>query len=126
MINLCINKKKFRDKTILMNISLEIVEGGFYIITGPSGVGKSSLLNIIGLLDGDFDGNYEFYNRKIDFSDCNITQELRRLYFGYVFQDSLINERQDLIRNILCSVDYSLQKEKKVSKSFLIHCWIAL
>ncbi|HHL9086405.1 TPA: ATP-binding cassette domain-containing protein, partial [Escherichia coli] len=110
MINLCINKKKFRDKTILMNISLEIVEGGFYIITGPSGVGKSSLLNIIGLLDGDFDGNYEFYNRKIDFSDCNITQELRRLYFGYVFQDSLINERQDLIRNILCSVDYSLQK----------------
>lgn len=96
-----------------MNISLEIVEGGFYIITGPSGVGKSSLLNIIGLLDGDFDGNYEFYNRKIDFSDCNITQELRRLYFGYVFQDSLINERQDLIRNILCSVDYSLQKEKK-------------
>ncbi|ENZ0047532.1 ATP-binding cassette domain-containing protein, partial [Escherichia coli] len=38
---------------------------------------------------------------------------LRNLYFGYVFQDSLINERQSLIRNILCSVDYSLQKEKK-------------
>lgn len=33
---------------------MEIMEGGFYIITGPSGVGKSSLLNIIGLLDGDF------------------------------------------------------------------------
>ncbi|HBA8925363.1 TPA: ATP-binding cassette domain-containing protein, partial [Escherichia coli] len=28
-------------------------------------------------------------------------------------QDSFINERQDLVRNILCSVDYSLQKVKR-------------
>lgn len=113
MIKLNINKKIFRDKTILINTSLEILEGSFYIITGPSGVGKSSLLNIIGLLDGDFDGDYEFYDKKIRFNDYNRTQKLRNLYFGYVFQDSLINERQSLIRNILCSVDYSLQKEKK-------------
>ncbi|EER9479028.1 ATP-binding cassette domain-containing protein, partial [Escherichia coli] len=72
-----------------------------------------SLLNIIGLLDGDFDGNYIFYDKKISFSNYNSTQELRRLYFGYIFQDSLINERQDLIRNILCSVDYSLQNNRR-------------
>ncbi|HFF1879146.1 TPA: ATP-binding cassette domain-containing protein, partial [Escherichia coli] len=30
----------------------------------------------------------------------------RRKYFGYIFQDSLINERQSIIRNLLCSVDY--------------------
>ncbi|CBG87130.1 ABC transporter ATP-binding protein [Citrobacter rodentium] len=113
MINLYIHKKKFRDKTILIDTSLKIMEGGFYIITGPSGVGKSSLLNIIGLLDGDFYGDYMFYDEKIYFYDCNKTQELRRSYFGYIFQDSLINERQDLIRNILCSVEYSKQKEKK-------------
>lgn len=113
MINLHINKKIFRDKIILTDTVLNIIEGGFYIITGPSGVGKSSLLNIIGLLDGDFDGDYEFFNKKIRFSDYNCTQEIRRLYFGYVFQDSLINERQNLARNVLCSVDYSLQKQKK-------------
>ncbi|EED1374403.1 ABC transporter ATP-binding protein [Escherichia coli] len=113
MISLYINKKEFRDKTILSDTCIEIIEGGFYVITGPSGVGKSSLLNIIGLLDGDFDGNYIFYDKKISFSNYNSTQELRRLYFGYIFQDSLINERQDLIRNILCSVDYSLQNNRR-------------
>ncbi|EOU6806922.1 ABC transporter ATP-binding protein [Escherichia coli] len=113
MISLYINKKEFRDKTILSDTCIEIIEGGFYVITGPSGVGKSSLLNIIGLLDGDFDGNYIFYDKKIGFSNYNSTQELRRLYFGYIFQDSLINERQDLIRNILCSVDYSLQNNRR-------------
>ncbi|HBA7608948.1 TPA: ABC transporter ATP-binding protein, partial [Escherichia coli] len=61
MINLYIREKKFRDKTILIDTTMEIIEGGFYIITGPSGVGKSSLLNIIGLLDGDFFGDYIFY-----------------------------------------------------------------
>ncbi|EEU5821272.1 ABC transporter ATP-binding protein [Escherichia coli] len=98
---------------MLSDTCIEIIEGGFYVITGPSGVGKSSLLNIIGLLDGDFDGNYIFYDKKISFSNYNSTQELRRLYFGYIFQDSLINERQDLIRNILCSVDYSLQNNRR-------------
>ncbi|EER0880555.1 ABC transporter ATP-binding protein [Escherichia coli] len=113
MISLYINKKEFRDKTILSDTCIEITEGGFYVITGPSGVGKSSLLNIIGLLDGDFDGDYIFYDKKISFSNYNSTQELRRLYFGYIFQDSLINERQDLVRNILCSVDYSLQNNRR-------------
>ncbi|RAX32484.1 UNVERIFIED_CONTAM: ABC transporter ATP-binding protein [Escherichia coli] len=113
MISLYINKKEFRDKTILSDTCIEIIEGGFYVITGPSGVGKSSLLNIIGLLDGDFDGNYIFYDKKISFSNYNSTQELRRLYFGYIFQDSLINERQDLVRNILCSVDYPLQNNRR-------------
>lgn len=113
MINLHIREKKFRDKTILIDTSMEIMEGGFYIITGPSGVGKSSLLNIIGLLDGDFFGDYIFYGEKICSCDRNKIQELRRLYFGYVFQDSLINERQDLTRNTLCSVEYSKQKDKK-------------
>lgn len=113
MINLYIREKNFRDKTILIDTSMEIIEGGFYIITGPSGVGKSSLLNIIGLLDGDFLGDYIFYGEKICSCDRNKTQELRKLYFGYVFQDSLINERQDLIRNILCSVEYSKKKDMK-------------
>lgn len=122
MINLHIRKKKFRDKTILVDTSLEIMEGGFYIITGPSGVGKSSLLNIIGLLDGDFYGDYSFYGENICFCDFNKTQELRRLYFSYIFQDSLINERQDVIRNILCSVEYSKQKEKKKN----VECFLTM
>ncbi|ELW9076211.1 dispersin export ABC transporter ATP-binding protein AatC [Escherichia coli] len=105
MIRIKIHKKPIENRTILNNRSIEIKEGSFNIITGPSGVGKSSLLNIIGLLDNAFVGEYEFFGKKVEIKDNNITTYIRRKYFGFIFQDSLINVKQNVIRNILCSVD---------------------
>ncbi|MFR0330590.1 dispersin export ABC transporter ATP-binding protein AatC [Escherichia coli] len=100
-----IHKKPIENRTILNNRTIEIKEGSFNIITGPSGVGKSSLLNIIGLLDNAFIGEYEFFGKKVEVKDNNITTYIRRKYFGFIFQDSLINAKQNVTRNILCSVD---------------------
>ncbi|EHZ4133256.1 TPA: dispersin export ABC transporter ATP-binding protein AatC [Escherichia coli] len=105
MIRIKIHKKPIENRTILNNRTIEIKEGSFNIITGPSGVGKSSLLNIIGLLDNAFVGEYEFLGKKVEMKDNNITTYIRRKYFGFIFQDSLINVRQNVTRNILCSVD---------------------
>ena len=47
-------KNYYIDKTtieVLKGIDLEIYEGEIVAITGPSGVGKSTLLHIIGVLD---------------------------------------------------------------------------
>ncbi|HFP9707708.1 TPA: ATP-binding cassette domain-containing protein, partial [Escherichia coli] len=49
MIKLDIYEKQFKDKKILSSISVNVEKGSFHVITGPSGVGKSSLLNILGL-----------------------------------------------------------------------------
>ena len=105
MIRIKIHKKPIENRTILNNRTIEIKEGSFNIITGPSGVGKSSLLNIIGLLDNAFVGEYEFFGKKVEVKDNNITTYIRRKYFGFIFQDSLINVKQNVTRNILCSVD---------------------
>ncbi|EMC0657647.1 dispersin export ABC transporter ATP-binding protein AatC [Escherichia coli] len=105
MIRIKIHKKPIENRTILNNRTIEIKEGSFNIITGPSGVGKSSLLNIIGLLDNAFVGEYEFLGKKVEMKDNNITTYIRRKYFGFIFQDSLINAKQNVTRNILCSVD---------------------
>ncbi|EFA7329945.1 dispersin export ABC transporter ATP-binding protein AatC [Escherichia coli] len=105
MIRIKIHKKPIENRTILNNRTIEIKEGSFNIITGPSGVGKSSLLNIIGLLDNAFIGEYEFFGKKVEMKDNNITTYIRRKYFGFIFQDSLINAKQNVTRNILCSVD---------------------
>ena len=43
--------KKFGDHQILKDFSLEIPEGDFVCITGESGKGKTTLLNIIGMLE---------------------------------------------------------------------------
>ena len=47
MIRVKIHKKPIENRTILNNSTIEIKEGSFNIITGPSGVGKTSLLNIM-------------------------------------------------------------------------------
>ena len=105
MIRVKIHKKPIENRTILNNSTIEIKEGSFNIITGPSGVGKTSLLNIIGLLDNAFVGEYEFFGKKVEIKDNSITTYIRRKYFGFIFQDSLINVKQNVTRNILCSVD---------------------
>ena len=50
---------------ILKDINLEIKEGEFVSIMGPSGSGKSSLLNIIGMLDDSSEGEYFFLGQAV-------------------------------------------------------------
>ncbi|HDR4868739.1 TPA: ATP-binding cassette domain-containing protein, partial [Bacillus cereus] len=48
--------KKFGEKYIFQNFSLDIYKNEFIGIMGKSGAGKSTLLNIIGLLDEPDEG----------------------------------------------------------------------
>ena len=48
------------ETTAIHNLNLEIQRGEFVSIMGTSGSGKSSLLNIIGLLDSPNEGSYTF------------------------------------------------------------------
>lgn len=45
---------------VLGKIEFQVEPGSFVVITGPSGGGKSTLLNIIAGLDKDFDGTIDF------------------------------------------------------------------
>jgi NitT/TauT family transport system ATP-binding protein len=45
---------------VLKNVSFTVEPGSFVIITGPSGGGKSTMLNIVAGLDRDYKGNVEF------------------------------------------------------------------
>ncbi|EHM8973089.1 TPA: ATP-binding cassette domain-containing protein [Escherichia coli] len=113
MIDLYVKSKFFSDRKILDNLNIHLSPGDFLVLTGPSGAGKSTLLNIIGMLDVDFLGDYFFYGEKVNLRDTRILSGLREKHFGYIFQDSLINEKQSITRNLLCSVDYSKQNKVK-------------
>ena len=111
MIKLNIKKKVFSGRVVISNLSVDIQNNDFIIITGASGVGKSTLLNIIGLIDTSYHGRYILNG--IDVSKINHKNQLylRGGYFGYVFQDSLINEKQTVLRNILSVIELKKQSE---------------
>lgn len=47
---------RHRNILVLDDISVEFLSGTFYLIIGHSGNGKSTLINILGLIDSKFDG----------------------------------------------------------------------
>ena len=67
-------KKNYNEHVILDNFNLEIEDGDFVGIKGNSGRGKTTLLNIIGLLE-KAEGTIKIYGETINFS--NKRQKLR-------------------------------------------------
>jgi putative ABC transport system ATP-binding protein len=68
------------------NITLHIAQGEFVAIVGPSGSGKSSLMNILGLLDTPDSGSYEFEGKEIAQMTIDELAEIRNKKIGFVFQ----------------------------------------
>ena len=62
IIDLSVKEKIYKSKktqiSILNDFKLEVADGEKIAIVGESGVGKSSLLNIIGLIDRNYNGEY--------------------------------------------------------------------
>ncbi|ATB16782.1 ATP-binding cassette domain-containing protein [Escherichia coli] len=120
MIRLSIEKKTFSGRNIISNLNINIPKNQFTIITGASGVGKSTLLNIIGLIDLSYCGKYLFNGFDVSNIDYKEQLFLRGRYFGYIFQDSLINEKQTVLRNLLSITDLRKQSEYKYVISDLL------
>ncbi|UZE26954.1 MacB family efflux pump subunit [Pseudomonas asplenii] len=75
-----------REFTALKNINLRIEAGEMVAITGASGSGKSTLMNILGCLDYATAGSYKVNGRETRDLDNEELAELRRDYFGFIFQ----------------------------------------
>ena len=71
---------------VLRRIDLEIREGDFVTIMGPSGAGKSTLMGIVGMLDGDWKGEYFLAEQAVHKLDNRQRVELHKQYIGFVFQ----------------------------------------
>lgn len=80
--------KSFRSKLVLDNISFEIPENSIIGLQGKNGVGKSTLINILGgLLDSD---NGDILYNTVPFSKYNVIQKKQ---LGCVFESPLYVEK---------------------------------
>ena len=71
---------------VLRQVNLDVAPGEFVTIMGPSGAGKSTLLAILGMLDGQWSGEYEFLTEAVHTLSVKQRNELHKHYIGFVFQ----------------------------------------
>ena len=70
----------------LRAVDLDLYQGEFVVILGPSGGGKSTLLNILGGLDTPTSGEVAFRDHLLTGADENELTLFRRDHVGFVFQ----------------------------------------
>ncbi|MCM2321759.1 MAG: ABC transporter ATP-binding protein [Oligoflexia bacterium] len=71
---------------VLKGASMAIPENCFTSLVGPSGTGKTTLLNLMGLLDRPHEGKLRFLARDIGTASESELEELRLRELGFVFQ----------------------------------------
>jgi len=78
--------KRFGARSVLNAISLEVAPGEYVAVLGESGIGKSTLLNVIAGLEPADAGTVAFDGVELTRLDDDALTRLRRERFGFVFQ----------------------------------------
>ncbi len=86
--------------TALAEASFAIRSRDFVAVTGPSGSGKSSLMNLIGLLDRPTDGELLFRGQEVSRLTANAQAVLRNRHIGFVFQSYHLMPRRTALSNV--------------------------
>jgi len=71
---------------VLKGIQLEIEKSAFTCLVGPSGVGKTTLLNLIGFIESPTKGQILFDGQEVSSLTENKKEDLRLHHVGFVFQ----------------------------------------
>lgn len=93
--------------TALHGIDLHIDPGEFVAIMGPSGSGKSSMLNIMGCLDRPTDGEYYLDGVNVAQASTDQLAEIRNLKIGFVFQGFNLLPRTTALENVELPLMYA-------------------
>lgn len=102
--------KKYGSKVIFDRFNLSVEQGDFLCISGESGKGKSTLLNIIGLLDRPDSGDVIIKGVKNPRLQQASGIKLLRKEIAYVFQNCALVEDHTVLYNLKISAKFSGKK----------------
>ena len=114
MIDIQIEEKIFTKSklSILKGFSMQVGAGEKLAIVGESGVGKSSLLNILGLLDRDYRGEFYLFGEKTNELDEKVLAKWRNQRIGFVLQESAMINSLTVEKNIQLPFLYMESKDR--------------
>ncbi|MFC6169311.1 ABC transporter ATP-binding protein [Loigolactobacillus jiayinensis] len=85
---------------VLRDINLAIDRGEFLSIMGPSGAGKTSLINLIGFIDRQYKGEYLFNGDSYQKASDNTLARIRNRSVGFVFQNFKLIGNNTILENV--------------------------
>ena len=92
---------------VLVGINLETKKGDFVAIMAPSGMGKSTLMNIIGCLDRPTGGEYFLDGAEVDKMNDDELSRTRNKKIGFVFQSFNLLPKTTALENVELPLIYS-------------------
>lgn len=112
---------------VLNNINIEINRGEFIAIIGSSGSGKSTLMNLLGCLDTPTSGQYLIKDKAVEHLSKDELAELRREYFGFIFQRYHLINSINAAENVEIPAIYSgINKEDRRIRSYNLLSFLGL
>lgn len=105
--------KTYKLSSILNNFSLHIKKGECVAIIGESGQGKTTILNIMGLLEPYDSGTYYLDDMLVNKMSNKKKTSLLRNKIGYLFQNFALIDEESVLNNLLLARN---DKENKVAK----------
>ena len=103
--------KSFGKRQLFNNFSLKIEKNQFVMITGASGTGKSTLLNMIGNLEAFDSGTVKIDGKQIN---KRTNSKLYRDTITYIFQNYGLIPEENVLENLLPSLKFTkLSKKQK-------------
>ena len=99
--------------TPLKDVSLTVNKGDFIAVEGPSGIGKSTLLYVLGTLLQSDEGVYTFGGEDVSQWNDAKKSEFRAKKIGFLFQDSTMIQALTLRENLLFTQGVGGKKDPK-------------
>ena len=94
------NKGKQNEIHVINDVTLDLPERGMVAVFGKSGCGKTTLLNVIGGLDGYASGTVEIDGHSI----ARNTDDVRNNYVGYIFQNYNLSKDETCYDNVAAAL----------------------
>lgn len=107
--------------TVLKGLSFNVTNGEFVSIVGPSGNGKSTLLNMITGIDRPTDGQVIVTGREVHKMSENKLAAWRGQHVGIVFQFFQMLPALSLLQNIILPMDFSKKYSRREKRERAMH-----
>jgi len=94
------------ERTVLHGIDLDLAAGELVSLMGGSGSGKTTFMNIVGLLDRPSSGSYRIRGENVLAAQADAQSLMRNKMIGFVFQQFFLMPRLNAWRNVALPLMY--------------------